>query len=265
MLLRCRAPAYTRAVRIAYVLSLALAAVASGCKIQTVPDTPPPPPPAYGGGSYGGTSYGGAYGGFSYGAVTVEVITDDEGNEYSVQQGPRGEPTVLGCADGQREAFVNHEAFPDLAGCLASWAGITSMRAPATGAACGDDAGQCAAPADACAPGWQVCGADGSVAALRALRPDQCENAGGGRFSAAVSHCTAQTGCTYDPSPSASYPCFDSGWCSESVCCGNDCGQYGACTGGIWPDRTHIAQGVDQGCGRVSSRRAGGVLCCRAP
>jgi hypothetical protein len=206
------------------------------------------------------TNTGGAYGG---GAVSVVDITDDQGKVYHIQQGAKGDPSVIGCADGQREAFVDATAFPKIAGCLASWDGGKSMRAPQTGKACGDDLGPCAVPQDACAAGWHTCGASGSVAELRQVSGQQCEQAGGGRFSAAISHCKTQDGCNYDMSASASYECYPEGWCSESVCCGADCGEFGSCTGGVWDNDTHIAQGTDQGCGNIQSNRAGGVLCCK--
>lgn len=195
-------------------------------------------------------------------AVTVETITDDSGHAYQIQQGPRGEPGTLGCADGQREAFVDHNAFPHIAGCVANWEGAKSMRAPGTGTPCGDDGSACNVPADACAPGWHVCASNGNLAELRQVSGTQCEQAGGGRFSSGTSHCQTQDGCQYDMTPSANYSCFDSGWCSESVCCGSDCGEFGACTGGVWENLTHIAVGTDQGCGASTSQRAGGVLCC---
>jgi hypothetical protein len=180
------------------------------------------------------------------------VITDDSGRQYQVQQGVRGEPGVVGCADGQREAFVDAAAFPRIAGCLAAWPGAKSLRDKSASApSCGDDAGECPAPGDACAVGWHVCGANGATSDLKQVSAAQCENAGGGRFSAAISHCIAQDGCQYDPAPAASYPCFASGWCSEPVCCGNDCGE------------THIPVGTDQGCSQATSARAGGILCCR--
>jgi hypothetical protein len=221
----------------------------------------PPPGDGTGGAGYGGAAYGGA----GYGGVTVEVITDDQGQEYRVQQGPKGDPAVVGCADGQREAFVDGRTFPNIAGCLASWDGKQSLRARSTAAvaACGDDAGSCPTPGDACAPGWRVCGANGKVTDLMQVTGEQCEQAGGGRFSAAISHCTAQSGCQYDKNPGATYPCFDDGWCSEPVCCGNDCGDFGACTDGVWQAQTHIPVGTDQGCNKASSARAGGILCCR--
>lgn len=225
------------------LLTLSLFLVSCACKSAPSPNVPP-----NGGGG---------------GEVTIETITDDQGNTYQVQQGVKGDPAAIGCADGQREAFVDPAAYPRIAGCLASWEGAMSLRAEATGAACGDDAGACAAPADACAPGWRVCGSTGAVADLQQVSADQCEGAGGGRFSAGLSHCETQEGCVYDNGPEGSYECFAQGWCSEPVCCGGDCGDFGSCTDGIWPGKTHIAIGTDQGCGASTSRRAGGLLCCR--
>jgi hypothetical protein len=196
-------------------------------------------------------------------AVTIENVTDDRGHTYRIQQGPPGRPEQVGCADGQREAFVDATAFPRIAGCLASWQGLQSLRTPATGAACGDDLGGCRSPGDACALGWHVCGEGGLVAELRQISGEECEHAGGGRFSGAISHCKTQEGCVYDEDSSANYECFTRGWCSEPVCCGSDCGEVGSCNGGVWRRKTHIPLGQDQGCGAASSQRAGGVLCCK--
>lgn len=197
------------------------------------------------------------------GVASVEEIRDDAGKVYRVSQGRPGEPGVVGCADGQRELFVDGESFPGIAGCLGGWQGTKNMRAAGTGRACGDDSGECAAPADLCAPGWHLCGASGAIADLKQVSGDQCATAGGGRFSSALSHCETQSGCVYDTRPAGDYGCFKTGWCSETVCCGADCGDLGACTDGVWPGKTHIAIGQDQGCGATSSQRAGGVLCCR--
>jgi hypothetical protein len=210
-----------------------------------------------------------AYGGQGYGVGTagvtaVTVITDDSGKQYHVQQGRKGAPGEVGCADGQREAFVDDHAFPNIAGCLASWTGEQSLRAKSAAASgCGDDGGACAAPADACAPGWHICGASGATADLKQVSGEQCEHAGGGRFSAGISHCKTNRDCEYDQAPDAVYPCMDDGWCSEPVCCGDDCGGFGVCQDGIWPKKTHIPVGTDQGCNHASSARAGGLLCCR--
>ncbi len=59
------------------------------------------------------------------GPVSVETVTDSSGRTYQIQQGARGEPAVVGCADGQREAFVDNATFPNIAGCIASWDGAT--------------------------------------------------------------------------------------------------------------------------------------------
>jgi hypothetical protein len=236
--------------------SVVFLSLIGGCIVQPAPPLagPQPPPPGPAG------AYAGAPG---PAGVTVEEIPVEDGRVVQVQQGIPGPPEQVGCADGQREAFVDAAAYPTIAGCLASWAGPQSMRAPRTGAACGDDRSPCAVPGDACAGGWHVCGDSGAMADLRQISSDECEMAGGGRFSAAVSHCIAQSGCEYDPAPEAVYPCFDSGWCSEPVCCGADCGEFGNCRDGAWPDATHIPAGIDQGCGATLSQRAGGVLCCR--
>jgi hypothetical protein len=198
---------------------------------------------------------------------TTITITDENGTPIMITEGPSGPPSIIGCADGNREGLHDMATFPGIAACLGTWTGTASLRAPSTGQACGNDlvgSSTCAVPADLCATGWHVCSSTGAVSDLKnRLTMDQCDNAGGGRYVAAISHCVAQSGCQYDYSPSADYPCFPSGWCSESVCCGLQCRQFGACPSGVWVGDTHIAQGVDQGCAMITSRRAGGVLCCR--
>ncbi len=193
----------------------------------------------------------------------VATVVDEQGKSFQIAQGTPGDPSVIGCSDGQREAFVDTAAFPTIAGCIAEWSNKQSLRHAGSGTACGDDAGPCAAPADACAPGWHMCGSSGAVSDLLRVTPQQCEHAGGGRFVAAISHCKAQNGCTYDDPKTANYACFESGWCSEPVCCGSDCGEFGVCRDGVWPGMTHIPVGTDQGCGSIGSSRARGVLCCK--
>jgi hypothetical protein len=237
---------------LALARTLAVVSYLSACTVRTGTDSPSPgPQPDHVAQPPEGSGEG------------VEEIRDDSGRVYRVSQGARGEPTVVGCADGQREAFVDAAGYPAIAGCLGAWEGTRSMRDRATGQSCGDDAGGCAVPADLCAPGWHLCGASGALADLQQVTAEQCEQAGGGRFSAAISHCETQDGCQYDSRANADYECFDRGWCSETVCCGADCGAFGSCRDGVWPGRTHIAQGTDQGCGATTSQRAGGVLCCR--
>jgi hypothetical protein len=232
--------------------------------VYAPPPPPPPPPPGYGApppnGAYPPPE--GAYPAPAAG-TTPETIVDERGRSITLEHGPPGDPAVVGCADGRREAFLDAARYPRIAGCLGSWPGRQSLRSPPTGRACGDEAGPCAVPADACAPGWHVCGSSGAVAELRQVSAAECEQAGGGRFAAGISHCRGQSGCAYDPTPEANYACYPHGWCSEPVCCGHDCGEFGSCRDGVWPQHTHIPFGQDQGCGATESRRAGGILCCR--
>jgi hypothetical protein len=204
----------------------------------------------------GGTTTGGGVAG-----EKIEEIVLDDGRTLTLRHSAPMDPSIAGCADGTREAFHDPGAFPSIAGCGASWVGEQSLRTPATNVPCGDEPySMCNRPTDACAPGWHLCGTSGAVDELRGrVSADQCETAGGGRYSAAISHCASQEGCEVGDQ----YACYESGWCSEPVCCGNDCGEFGACADGVWPGRTHIPVGTDQGCGRTSSVRAGGVLCCR--
>jgi hypothetical protein len=178
--------------------------------------------------------------------------------------GIAGDPAVVGCADGQREAFTDARAYPRIAGCLAGWEGKRDLRAGPTGRPCGDDAGACAAPADACAPGWRLCGGTGALADLRSLTGTQCEQAGPGRFVAAISHCESQWGCEYDRAATARYQCYADGWCAEPVCCGAACRDTGTCADGVWLKGTHIVDGK-RGCGALALAPDEGVLCCRAP
>jgi hypothetical protein len=243
-------------------LSILLGAAAAvgftaACTIVAGPPIAPPvyPPPSQPAGAYyppPGPAPGGR----------ADTIVDERGRSVMMEHGPPGEPPVIGCADGRREAFLDARRYPRIAGCLGSWGGRQSLRSPPTGQACGDEGGPCATPADLCASGWHICGSNGAVSELRQVSAEECEHAGGGRFAAGISHCKEQHGCAVDPTPNASYDCYPHGWCSEPVCCGRDCGQFGMCRDGVWPQHTHIPSGQDQGCGSTESRRAGGVLCC---
>ena len=57
------------------------------------------------------------------------MITDEDGKTYTIDQGIKDEPAVVGCADGQREAFVDESAPRPSEGVLAlvglagHWAG----------------------------------------------------------------------------------------------------------------------------------------------
>jgi hypothetical protein len=177
-----------------------------------------------------------------------------------------GKPRVLGCADGQREAFANVSEFPGIAGCLGAWDDTASLRDPPTGNGCGDDSQRCKVPADVCAAGWHVCAANGWRGDLKErLSASECVAAGPGRFNAAVSHSPTDE---IEPCPRVTWPtmlpCVSAGIGSESVCCGEDC-RRATCPNGVWPNATRVSPGTAEGCGAVSSDANGGVLCCRDP
>lgn len=175
----------------------------------------------------------------------------------------KGDPTVIGCADGQREGFADLTKHKRIAGCLGTWEGTKSMRDKPTGKACGDDGEVCEVPADVCAAGWHICGSDGQARDLKTHTSWKAcqEQTGPGKFISAMSHGQTDELCPPPPTPSTVFPCMDSGICSESVCCGEDC-QFGKCRDAVWRGKTMISLGKAEGCGAVSSEANGGILCC---
>ena len=191
--------------------------------------------------------------------------TDDAANDARVINDARTDavppdsPNLSGCSDGEREAFTNITDYPRIAGCAASWQGTPSMRAPAEGAACGDDLGACAVPASACELGWHVCATSGAFTELTAISAEACHGAAAtGRFLAASSHCTSTSACQY----AAILPCFEAGFCSEPVCCGPDCYPSPGCPDGVWSAGTWTSAPASEGCGAQPSAQGLGVLCC---
>ena len=83
---------------------------------------------------------------------------------------------IVGCADGEREAFKDATAFPDVAACSGGWSekGILHPQ-PKCGHLSGDDSlnpeGIGCSAADLCAEGWRVCD---SIAELAASSPTGC-------------------------------------------------------------------------------------------
>lgn len=183
-------------------------------------------------------------------------------SKVNYKESEKGDPKVVGCADGQREGFADLKKFPEIAGCVATWEGPKSLRDKGNGTACGDDGDTCSAPAAACAPGWHVCGDKGRTKDLTdRVKVDECHNAGPGRFNAALSHGQTDELCPPKPTARTVFPCTDGGIGAEPVCCGNDC-LYGKCRDGVWPGKTKISRGKTEGCGKVTAARNGGVLCC---
>lgn len=181
---------------------------------------------------------------------------------------PPPEPPA-GCADGSCDAFCAHAS---VQGCAARVAADVSMRAAATGKACGGALGACAAPADACAPGWALCLSDFSKPALSAdglraaMTADQCASDDGGRYLAAMSHgnpAWAPPGgqCPADPSNNDN-SCQATGWGSEAVCCGSGCVLAG-CANDIYRGATLIYDNQKEGCGNVGDDDFDGFLCCK--
>mgnify|MGYP002137367509 CR=1 FL=1 len=169
---------------------------------------------------------------------------------FRVVHAAAAEPRLAGCADGTREAFHDAAREPGIAGCLAAWSDAKSLAEPGTGAACGDGAGACAVPADACAAGWHVCHADD----LRAIEPLRCLGAGVGQFVAAASVCAADGAC------GAAGACQAEGSCAPAICCGTFCARPDACDDGVWLDLTFR---VADACAAAPANPTRGVLCCR--
>jgi len=174
---------------------------------------------------------------------------------------PPDAPDVIGCADGTREGFASRAMFPAIAGCAAQWSAAKDLRAAPTGATCGN-ATPCAVPADACAPGWHLCGLAGDPSELSARAAvDACTSAGGTSvdtaFVAAISHCAGF--CMYTPP----LPCRPAMACSEPVCCGAGCRMDNICRSGVYLDATNVGGVVTNGCGAMLATDITGVLCCR--
>lgn len=187
-------------------------------------------------------------------ATGVTIYRESEG----------GEPVRIGCADGQREGFADIHRHPRIAGCRADWDNAKSLRDKPTGKPCGDDQGLCAVPADACAPGWHICGTTGKREELREkLTVEACDHeAGPGKFVAAMSHSQSKDLCPPVPTRNTVFPCMDSGIGSEPVCCGDNCSTP-MCRNALWEGQTRISVGFGESCGAVTSERNGGIMCCQ--
>ena len=200
------------------------------------------------------------------------------GNVDYVESEP-GPPEVVGCSDGQREAFADVQRYPTIAGCVGSW-GRDNLRSDRLGQPCGDDLPSarrsgCSSPANICATGWHICGnvkeSDPIVEDYRDLADritaDDCDNAGPGRFNAAMGHADNEAidSCGNMEGADALHHflgCMNYGWGTEPVCCGSMC-EFGECKDGVWRGRTRISRGVAQGCGEVDSDTTPGILCCK--
>ena len=171
----------------------------------------------------------------------------------------------LGCADGEREAFTDLASYPTIAGCAATWTGELDLRASPTGTVCGDEAGACASPADACSAGWHVCARSGDVTELLALTATDCTTTAG-RWAAAADHCKTFDGAmTRTYYPTTATPCTNAEMttCTQAICCGTGCDPTTMCRDQVWAGATFGNADLGAGCANTDGSTQDGVLCCR--
>jgi hypothetical protein len=188
------------------------------------------------------------------GLVTLACGQVDEASEAAWSESTLA-VSPIGCADGQREGFVNVSTHPNIAGCGGGWTipGVSlfapseapacpglrprDTRNPACGNAAGDDSGNPSGTgcnvADLCAPGWHVC-LDANDVTRSA--PSGCTGVTSGN-SPPLLFLTRQssTGCGVCATGTSTAPSCNSGSCSagclQTERISNDvfgCGNYGA-------------------------------------
>jgi hypothetical protein len=178
--------------------------------------------------------------------------------------------TLIGCADGQREGFLDATAFPDIAACSGGWteAGILG-KSPVCNRLSGDDSqnpdGISCSTEDLCAEGWHVCASPGEVATSS---PTGC--AGGG-FPANTFYAAAVSGegggeCTTDGTNDL-FGCGSVGSGVSASCAPLDRTSEDECEdlSGEWdcPGSFLIGSDSEAEDVRKYGSAGGGVLCCR--
>jgi hypothetical protein len=191
-----------------------------------------------------------------------------------------GAPEFVGCADGQREGFLDIERFDDLAGCALTLSNPTSMLKQPTGVACGDDfpeAPPCRGPEDACAVGWHICLRDGKLGEIRSiitaiecqladeLRDGSFSNLGFVAAGSLAYGSSDRVVCDNDVSAGDRVYCGDNSEGKECLlCCGGACEfvTTSEFASGLWgPIETPVHQ-VDR-CDSLTLTAPIGVLCCK--
>ena len=170
----------------------------------------------------------------------------------------------IGCSDGEREGYLDLTTYPTIAACSATWTTELDLRAAPTGGICGDEAGPCVAPADACSVGWHICATSGDVSELLVLSAADCVGLLSGRYVAASDHClTATPSCSYDAP--GSFQCLpgENVDCTQSICCGTSCDTTNICENGVWSGETHENAPNGAGCASTPGTSQDGVLCCK--
>src|SRR5205085_10049326 len=102
----------------------------------------------------------------------------------------------LGCADGQREGFIDAVVYPNIAACAGGWSvpGVIAVAA-ACGHHAGDDgvnpSGTGCSAADLCQSSWRVCASAGDLAAAS---PTGCTGAVDPAITTPMFFATQQSG-----------------------------------------------------------------------
>ena len=174
---------------------------------------------------------------------------------------------AVGCADGEREGFVDVEAEPNIAGCSGGFAvaGLLADAAPACGRAGGDDGevpdGAGCGATDLCGAGWHVC-----------LTPGQVQSAGGDCAGSTPEGAPALFFATRQSGPGGAecgagandlFGCGNLGLATAASCAPLDRFSNDLCAaiGAPWAcgaDGLNEANNVTKG-----GPDGGGVLCCR--
>jgi hypothetical protein len=199
------------------------------------------------------------------GCVFAEIAINASTYSYSA--------LTTGCADGEREAFMQD---PGIAGCEGNWQGYADLADAPSGVPCGDDfpvdlgRRMCTSPADLCDTrnGWHICGSTGNVQDITS-RTDAgaCYSAGYGRYSAAIDNCNEVLACD-KPNLGIQYQCSQfKQSCDAPFCCGSACTGNGTCDGGVFLGKTMSVPNLKsyEGCAHITDDQAGGVLCCYDP
>lgn len=176
---------------------------------------------------------------------------------------------TIGCADGEREAFTDTTAFPDVAGCSGGWSakGILGT-SPLCSRISGDDSpnpqGIACSAADLCADGWRVCD---SLAEVAASSPGGCSgDLPAGTFYVAAVSGDGGDACTADGTNDL-FGCGTVGRTAEASCApltrgsGDECEDLSGewdCPGSFLVGSDSEAEDV-----RKNGPGGGGALCCR--
>ncbi|MFO0744671.1 MAG: putative metal-binding motif-containing protein [Myxococcota bacterium] len=146
---------------------------------------------------------------------------------------------AVGCADGEREGFVDLEAWPDIAACSGAWSiggVVTDQLFPTCARQGGDDGprldGSGCNVADLCAEGWHVCTSSADVASHS---PTGCDGAAPGESAFFVTR-QSGTGCAQ---------------CATGEQTGGECNSPYSCISGCAPN-VNLSNDVF-GCGSLGS------------